>query len=306
MRVPVQKPAPTPPPAEKKRRRFRLSFKAGFRLAVFALLVLAGWAAYTLFTSIPKRFTVLVIGSDQRAEERGRSDVLMVVSLPRSPRDSISILTIPRDTRVEVPGFGMQKITHAYALGDIENDGKTLGNRRLTEETVERFLGIPIDATIELTFASFEAIINKLGGVTTQKYGTLTGKEALKIVRDRAREGGDFARTADQRDILFDVVEEIKRQNAYTSMYEFLKESGDARMTFPRIRFTVFSVYAIIRRAGNFHFTDAHTEVIPGKGESMYTPEFQKNLYYWVPDEEKTQRIIEEWFARSHAKNVAV
>jgi len=300
MRVPVQKAAPLAPEPEAKKRRWRLprlSFKAGFRLFLFVLVLFVVGSVIYAVRTIPKRFTVLVIGSDQRADERGRSDVLMVVSVSQDPDDPVSILTIPRDTRVEVEGFGMQKITHAYALGDAESDGKSLGNQKLTKKTVEQFLDISIDGTLEITFKSFQDIIDQLGGITTKQYGHLDGDDALKKVRDRNREGGDFARTEDQREVLMEVVNEIRKQNAYQDVYAFLKDSSGSRIVVPKLRLALFSAYALLRRGGSISFKDVHNDVIPGSSQRIYTPEFKKELYYWVPDQTKTEEVIAEWFS---------
>ncbi|MBI3956928.1 MAG: LCP family protein [Candidatus Kerfeldbacteria bacterium] len=298
MRVPVEKtPSANEPIQSKKRRLIRLSPKAFIKLTLLALLVAGVMATYFFFSSIPGRFNILVIGSDQRAEERGRSDVLMVVSLSRRNNQPVSILTIPRDTRVEVPGFGMQKITHAYALGKREDETGILGNRKLTEQTVEAFLGIPIDGTVELTFDSFEQLIDRLGGVTTKSNGKLDGKAALKIVRDRNRDGGDFARTADQREILLGVVSEIRRKGAYSATYEFLHSSSESRIVVSKPRLALFAIMAVFQNGTDFSFANAHNEVVPGTSERIYTPEFQKSLYYWVPDQAKTEKIVQDWFS---------
>ncbi|MFH1171174.1 MAG: LCP family protein [bacterium] len=293
----VLPPKPTLPAPQKPKQHRRLPFTAWLRLIAFILFLLVIGAIVYGFRTIPKRFNILVIGSDQRAEERGRSDVLMVVSVPKSPRDAISVMTIPRDTRVDVEGFGMQKITHAYALGTVKEDGKSLGNRLLTKETVERFLGIQIDGTLEITFESFQDIIDKLGGVTTATYGHLTGEEALAKVRDRSREGGDFARTKDQREILVEVLSEIRKQNALRSTYAYLKSSSTSRVLLPKTRFALFSAYAVIRRGGRLNLQDVHNEVIPGRSQKIFTPEFQKELYYWIPDTEQTRTIVATWFS---------
>lgn len=285
---------------EKPKKRRRISFTAALKiikLLPLILIIAAVGFAWTFFQGIPKRFTFLVIGSDQRAEERGRSDVLMVVSVPKSPDESVSILTIPRDTRVDVPGFGPQKITHAYALGEKEGDTTVLGNRKLTERTVEEFLGIPIDATLELTFKSFEDLIDRLGGITTKTHGKLTGEKALKLVRNRSREGGDFARTEDQREILLEVVNEIRRQNAFQGVYNFLASSSESRVVIPKARFAMFALYVVVRRGGNMNFSSVHNDVVPGRGESIYTQEFGKNLYYWIPDKQGTDEIVSKWFS---------
>lgn len=281
--------------APKKKRR--LGFRASVRLFFALIIIIVLGAGVVAFLTIPKRFNILIIGSDQRAEERGRSDVLMLVSLTKSPRDPISILTIPRDTRVDVPGFGMQKVTHAYALGQKDDSTAILGNRSLTKETVESFLGITIDATVELTFKSFEDIINRLGGITVGRYGHLDGEAALAKVRNRSREGGDFARTDDQRLILTEVVNEVRRQNALQSTYGFLRASSESRITLSQGRFAPFAVYALLRRGGNLNLKDVHNDVIPGKGQLIYTSDFAKDLYYWVPDSDKTSMLIKTWFS---------
>ncbi len=297
MRVEVQHAPSVPAERKEKKPRRRISpFKLIKRLLLLCILA-ALITAVVIVVNIPKRFNLLVIGSDQRSEERGRSDVLMVLSLTKSPKDPITILTIPRDTRVEVPGFGTQKITHAYALGDSPADGKDLGNHVLTTATVEQFLGIPIDGTVEVTFASFEELIDKLGGVVTKNAGELDGKKALAIVRDRSREGGDFARTADQREIVMAVFRKVKLENRFQEVYTFLQQSAESRIEVPKTRFALFSVYALVRRAGLLRLDDAHTDVVPGKGAMLYTEEFQQELYYWVPDRAKTDALVREWLS---------
>lgn len=282
----------------KKRRWFpKFSFRGLLRLTKFLIFLGVVLVVVLFIVGIPKRFNILVIGSDQRAEERGRSDVLMVVSIPKSPKQTMSIITIPRDTRVDMEGYGIQKITHAYALGEKPTDGKELGNADLTKQTVEELLSITIHGTVEVTFDSFQAIIDKLGGVTLPDQGKIDGEKALKIVRDRFREGGDFARTEDQREVFTQTVREIRAKNAYSLVYNYLKDAADSRISIPMSKFLPFMAYAIIRRGGRFSLSDAHNDFIPGKGQSVYTPEFGKELYYWIPDEAGTQALVEEWLS---------
>lgn len=286
-----------PAKPEKPKRRIKLSFFGTMRLLFACVAIGAVLYVVYLIGSIPKRYNILVIGSDQRAEEPGRSDVLMVVSLTKSPKDASSIVTIPRDTRVDVAGHGIQKITHAYAFDVHRTDGKDLGNKNLTKQTVENLLHIHVDATVEVTFASFQQIIDKLGGVTTTANGHLDGEQALKIVRDRFRNGGDFARTADQREILMQTVREIKGQNAFSMVYGFLKNSSESRITMNEPRFLSFFAYALIRRGGSFSLAGIHTDVVPGAGKMIYTPEYGKDLYYWIADEAGTKKLVHDWLS---------
>jgi LCP family protein required for cell wall assembly len=103
----------------------------------------------------------LIVGSDSRAnfdpEGSGQggcqcSDTLMV--LRRDPDDGASLLSIPRDLWVEIPGHGEGKINSAYSHGP-----------EVVIDTVEQSLGIPINHYIEIDFAGFKTLVDAIGGV---------------------------------------------------------------------------------------------------------------------------------------------
>jgi LCP family protein required for cell wall assembly len=106
---------------------------------------------------------ILVLGSDARtgdsidqsASGPSRSDTIMIV---HAGLGSVRKLSIPRDTRADIPGHGSQKINAAYALG----------GPALTIQTVERFLGngLQINHLVEVDFKDFPAFIDALGGIT--------------------------------------------------------------------------------------------------------------------------------------------
>ncbi|MFM9139831.1 MAG: LCP family protein, partial [Solirubrobacterales bacterium] len=103
--------------------------------------------------------TILLIGSDRRFEERkmknaGRSDTLMLAHLdPNS--GATAVMSIPRDLRVQIPGYGQDKINAAFALG----------GPKLTLKTVRELLGIPINHIIEINFGGFSRADNRRGSV---------------------------------------------------------------------------------------------------------------------------------------------
>jgi LCP family protein required for cell wall assembly len=132
---------------------------------------------------------VLLIGSDSRvADAGGRSDSLMLVHVG-ADRRSVSVMSIMRDSWVDVPGHGMAKINAAYSWGGVA----------LTVQTVEQLLGVHVDHVAEIGFAGFAAMTDALGGVdvTSPKAFTwgghsftagvnhLDGDEALAFVRAR-------------------------------------------------------------------------------------------------------------------------
>lgn len=260
---------------------------------VLLIVIVLGGALFLVYLGAPKRFNILIVGSDQRGTERARSDVLMIFSIPKSPSQPLSLITIPRDTRVEVPGYGTQKITHAYALGERE-DNSILGNIALTKATAKNLLNIPIHATAEFTFESFKEMVDEFGGVETEQ-GHVDGEAALKIVRDRYREGGDFARSRDQRQIFLELGKKITTLSAAKKLYSFLGTSNQTRLRYQKSSTYIFGLATGLRRGGKFNLQNTYTEALPGHGDSIYTPEFKKNLYYWVADEAALHTLVDKY-----------
>ncbi len=105
---------------------------------------------------------ILVLGSDRRpkgSKEPGantsgpsRSDSIMLI---RTGGGHAARLSIPRDTVVEIPGHGMQKINAAYAFG----------GPALSISIIKRYLGVPINHIVEVNFENFPALIDAMGGV---------------------------------------------------------------------------------------------------------------------------------------------
>lgn len=176
---------------------------------------------------------VLILGSDQRpkgTKEPGastsgpsRSDTIMLwrVGGGKSAR-----LSIPRDTVVDIPGHGRQKINAAYAYGGAA----------LTIDTIEQYLGVPINHLIEVDFENFPKLIDALGGidVTTDrvcseisggkanggwtlnlKRGThhLDGEQALTLARTRKNSCNpaedDLTRAKRQQQILSGIKDQL-------------------------------------------------------------------------------------------------
>jgi LCP family protein required for cell wall assembly len=106
---------------------------------------------------------ILVLGSDRRphgsrepgAETTGpgRSDSIMLI---RTGGGHAARLSIPRDTVVEIPGHGLQKINAAHEFGGPAE----------SISVIERWLGVPINHLVEVDFENFPALIDAMGGVT--------------------------------------------------------------------------------------------------------------------------------------------
>jgi LCP family protein required for cell wall assembly len=105
---------------------------------------------------------ILVLGSDRRQKNSkepgaetsgpGRSDTIMLI---RTGGGHSSRLSIPRDTVVEIPGHGLQKINAAHAFG----------GPALSISVIKNWLGIPINHVVEVNFEDFPQLIDAMGGV---------------------------------------------------------------------------------------------------------------------------------------------
>lgn len=194
----------------------------------------------------PENF--LVIGSDTREEVDDdfggrsvggrRSDTIMVLQI--NPRiDKGIVLSIPRDTRVEIPGHGYDKINAAYAIGGPQ----------LAVDTVTKFTGLKIHHYVEINFEGFQELVDAVGGVDIcvdapirdkmsgldlKEEGChhLTGEYALAYVRSRHAEiyedgrwkddtAGDFGRIERQQTFIRALMKQAVSVNAVTRWREY-------------------------------------------------------------------------------------
>jgi LCP family protein required for cell wall assembly len=170
----------------------------------------------------PGRWTgttfVLVVGSDERAGLEGaRGDALHVIGLNPS-QGKATILDIPRDTWVDIPGHGQGRINEAYRYGGAQ----------LQAQTVRNLTGAPIKYVLQTTFAGFIAMVDALGGVDVDvpylmsdpNSGAafnpgvvhMTGERALAFSRDRHIPDGDLQRTAHQGQLIIHGLAELRKK----------------------------------------------------------------------------------------------
>ncbi|WP_298472034.1 LytR family transcriptional regulator [uncultured Psychrobacillus sp.] len=158
-------------------------------------------------------FSVLVLGVDERDNDKGRSDT-MIVMIVNPLTNTTTMVSIPRDTYTEIVGKGIQdKINHAYAFGGIE----------MSMATAENLLDIPIDYVVQVNMESFQDIVDAVGGITvnndidfaagghTFSKGELSldGEEALSFIRMRYEDPrGDFGRQDRQKQVIQGVLKQ--------------------------------------------------------------------------------------------------
>ena len=179
------------------------------------------------YKEVPGITNVLLIGTDARTlDEQSRSDSIIIATLDNNNK-KIKLTSLFRDTLVNIPGYGEQKINTAYALGGPS----------LLLETISDTYDIHIDKYVVINFWGFEAIIDQIGGievdvkdyqleelnkyigestggndcpVTETGLQTLNGKQALSYARIRYNTGDEFERTSRQQEVLMKVAEKLR------------------------------------------------------------------------------------------------
>ena len=105
------------------------------------------------------RVTILLLGVDQREDEASRSDTMILVNIDPVEKTA-RMLSIPRDLKVIIPGYGAQKINAAYAFGDV--DEVPGGGAGLMMRTIEANFGIDVDYHAQVDFDGFTDIVDTL------------------------------------------------------------------------------------------------------------------------------------------------
>ena len=244
-----------------------------------------------ILPTFQKSTTIMLMGIDERKDDVGRSDTLMVLTLEK---DSASLLTIPRDTRVKIHGRGYDKINAAYAYG----------GEKLAQKTVEDFLGVEIDHYVTINKARFAEVIDALGGVDVyverdMKYEDpwdddglyidikkgnqhLDGQTAIEFVRYRDAEG-DAGRVRRQQVFMRACAEKLSDPSMLIKIPEFLKVAVKAIDT-------DLSSGEMLAAAGSLKSAEVSgkikTGVVPGWWQ------FVGGVSYLIPDAERLGKVM--------------
>jgi LCP family protein required for cell wall assembly len=184
--------------------------------------------------------TLMLLGSDRRPRENvegaagARSDTIMLIRLDPD-KEAIAIMSLPRDLKVEIPGFGTDKINMAYEYG----------GPKLTLETVKRLTGLSVNHVINVNFRGFWRAVNAVGCVYADidrryyndsaeytyinlqpGYQRLCGTDALQYVRFR-HEDNDLVRSARQQDFLRLAKQQVTSSELFDKRDRLLKIFGN-------------------------------------------------------------------------------
>lgn len=202
---------------------------------------------------------ILLLGTDARpGEQISRTDAIILVHLnPRLNR--VSMLSVPRDLTVEVPGFGSNKVNAAYAIGE-QQLGAGYGPS-LAKATISRLVGVPVHNAVVVNFDGFRQIVDTLGGISIDvpqsiddpyfpvdeyagdvrtmpvKFASgpqiMDGRTALTYARTRHADN-DFGRNQRQQQVLMAIFDAIRAKgllSQLTSIDDYTSALRDAIRT---------------------------------------------------------------------------
>jgi LCP family protein required for cell wall assembly len=208
--------------------------------------------------SLREPFNVLLVGVDRRPdpEEGVRSDTLILLHVEPAAGWA-GMLSIPRDSVVDIPGLGMRKVNYAYTYG--YNNAESLygagtapaaAGGALAADTVAGFLGVKVDYIAQVDFSGFQQVVDTLGGITvdverpildpsypTEDYGyerlyipaglqVMDGATALRFARTR-HSSSDFDRSARQQQVLRAILDEVRARGMLSQAALLPELAGD-------------------------------------------------------------------------------
>jgi LCP family protein required for cell wall assembly len=241
------------------------------------------------------RINILIVGTDVNdiINDTGRADSIMVAGVDLK-NESISLLSLPRDSYVEISGHGKDKINHSYAYGGID----------LTRETVQNLLNIPIDYYVVTNFAGFEKIVDILGGVDIDVdkrmyhhtyYGTidlqpgpqtLNGEQALQYVRYRSDAMGDVKRVERQRNFISAVLNKAFAAENIGKLPQLISNLDDVVQS----DLSNAQMLKLAKLLKDMPMSDLRSETAPGDFGSI------SGISYWMLDKEELSALVYDMF----------
>lgn len=250
--------------------------------------------------NINKPINILLIGLDDGDPDNPnspqRSDVMIVASMDPKTK-TVNLLSIPRDTRVTIPGHkGYDKINHAYFYGSSD----------LAVATVQNFLNIPIHYYMVIEWQSFIKVVDILGGVNLNvehdmdyddPYDNLSihiskgnqhldGEKAGGYVRYRHDELGDIGRVERQQNFLKALNEQMLQSGTILKLPSLITTISK----YVRTDMNMYAFVTVANMLKDMETNALHTEMVPGDFATI------DDISYWLPNRNKTQTLVKTMF----------
>ncbi|MDD7363693.1 MAG: LCP family protein [Peptoniphilus sp.] len=287
-------------------------FRAFFVTLLVVALVAVGFTAYlnlgkdsdvkTALSDLQnsnEKFQVLLIGVDSLDSKRAqntRSDVMILLDVD-GEKDKVSLISIPRDSRVEIEDHGKTKVNHAYAYGRAE----------LALDTVNENFDLSVPYYIVVDYGFVKDVVDIVGGVEVDvpmdmdyedpsadpplsihlKKGlqTLNGDEALQFLRFRkGYKNADLDRVKAQQAFMSAFLSKLKSIEGVKHAPSLLTSYMDhATSNMPVSKVSRMGLTAI--SAGQENFESA---TLPG------TPEMIDGLSYYLVDHDEAEKLFKQ------------
>jgi len=300
----------------RKKARRRAIFFVSAVVCVFLFIgVLAG--AYSFLSSLAhggedvdapavepgERINVLLLGVDADQDANGkvvpadlhsswtRTDVMILLSFDPVTNE-LGMLSLPRDTRVQIAGYGTQKLAHAHAFGGPQ----------LAMETVSDFLDVPIHYYVRTNFAGFINIVDILGGFDMyieesmyyrDPYQDLEidipagqqhfdGEKALELVRYRQYWNGDIGRVEMQQKLINALLDKAFRLGTILKLPSLASEL----LKYVDTNMEPGQILSLANTARKMDQDLISMEMLPGH--------FTDGSVYWEPDRDRIALAVDK------------
>lgn len=238
------------------------------------------------------------VPKDSQEVFTGRTDTLLLVRVDPE-NQTTSLLSIPRDTRVEIPNYGIAKINHANVEGGPE----------LVAQTIHYNLGtVPVDRYVRVSTGAFREIVDLVGGVevfvpkrmvyedrTQGLYidlqpgkQILNGSQAEQFARFRKDETGDIGRVQRQQILLKALRQRLTSPTVIPKLPQIIR----VLQRYIDTNLSVEEMLALANFALDLETDDLHMVMLPGRFSEV--TEF--NASYWIADWKAGSQIMQDFF----------
>ncbi|MDQ1143771.1 LCP family protein required for cell wall assembly [Bacillus sp. SORGH_AS 510] len=260
-------------------------------------------------------FNILLIGSDERKGENiGHSDSMVLVHVDLN-KHKYNAISIPRDTRVHLDGYGYTKITSVQYIMQA-----TKGAQKGVEAAVKaigELTGVPINYYVETNYSGFQAMVDAVGGIdmnvpfevklTHPWYGENTGKiisagahsfdgkMVTEVVHERySLKNGEYGRQQLQEEALKGIAKKALDPSNITKLPSLVKSIPNFIIA---TNMSTSDMLSLGFAAKDF---DPNTQLtyhqIPGEGKKLYDDILKAHNYQLVIDQKKIDEIISSNF----------
>ncbi len=259
-------------------------------------------------------FNVLLLGVDARSpNDPARTDSIILIHV-NLPRHDYEMMSIPRDTRVQLAEYGYTKITHANYMGEL-NGGLSDGTRD-TIQAVSNLTGMDINYYAETNYWGLQDIVDSLGGVTVQVpfpvklthawyprnngktipagMQSLNGQMATELVHERySLSSGEFGRQQLQKDVLLAIAKKLTKPSSVPDVERFLHALPKYLVT---TNLTSSDFISMILGVKGFNENQVHYYQVPGYSAYLPDPIVGTQLYFWIPDRKTLDKVLKNHF----------